>query len=402
MFLAHRIPYPPNKGDKIRTFNQVKHLSRSFDIDLLTLVDDRRDLVFRKKLAPFCRSVHAVPLNGTRAKIRGILSLATGRSISEGYFFHTGLFREFQSLMQQNAYHAVFGFSSPMAAYVMRHAERAGRPETRLVMDFCDVDSDKWRQYSGIVPFPMNRVYGIEARRLMTFEKKVSRYVDCSVFVSDQEAELFQRLVPDSGPVVAVPNGVDTDYFSPAPIRKKPAGPPTLMFSGVMDYYANTDGVRWFCRDILPLVLAERPDVRVDIVGSNPTPAIRSLADDYPVRVTGFVEDIRPYYRDAAVCVVPLKIARGIQNKVLEAMAMGRPVVTTPIALEGIPASHGVHLRRAGDAREFAAQVLELLADADTARQTGQAARQFVRDRFSWATAMERLSAILSEGTTDG
>ena len=266
-------------------------------------------------------------------------------------------------------------------------------------MDFCDVDSEKWAQYASHFSFPTNWIYKMESRRLLAFEKKINAWFDASVFVSKPEADLFKRLVPDAARVDHVTNGVDHLYFSPGKNFNKPVNSTkVLMFPGVMDYHANVEAVLWFCDKVLPLVLVELPDLRFDIVGNSPTKQVRALAKEKHIRVTGFVEDIRPYYEGADLCVIPLKIARGMQNKVLEAMAMARPVVATGAALEGIDAAHGVLVRQADDPKTFAREILDLIRNADRACETGRAARQHVKNHFSWETAMVKLEGILADG----
>jgi len=269
-----------------------------------------------------------------------------------------------------------------MAQYVL--APRFAR--ARRVCDFVDVDSDKWRQYSATRPFPASWIYRREAARLARFEQAVAATFDASVFVSEPEAALFRQQAPTAAARVrAVRNGVDLDYFTPDPARSSPfaAHELALVFTGAMDYWANAEGALWFAHEVLPRVRAAQPRARLYLVGMNPSAAVRRLAHLPGVTVTGSVPDVRPYLQHAAVAVVPLRIARGIQNKILEAMAMARPVVTTPQALEGIPARDGDEVYVATEAADFAARVIALLATPDTTR--GARARAFVAREFDWA-----------------
>lgn len=272
-------------------------------------------------------------------------------------------------------------------------------------MDFVDVDSDKWRQYADESSVPVKLIYWLESKLLVKYEKKINNGFDYSVFVSQPEAELFLRLNPAAKRVKAIPNGVDHVYFSPrsegassAAVLNPPVSgskTPVLLFTGAMDYHANVDGVMWFCNEIFPLIRRENPSAEFYVVGSNPTPEVKRLAEKPGVKVTGFVEDIRPYYRVADVCVIPLRLARGIQNKVLEAMSMAKLVVTTSKALEGIGAMPEEHVLVADDAREMAASVSQLLRSEDKRKLLGQKAREFVVSRFDWSVNMRMFEDLL-------
>jgi len=408
LYIAHRIPYPPNKGDKIRTFNEIKFLSRSYSIDLVAFADNPDDLRYQSDLERYCHDVHIIPLHPLWGKIKGVTALCSGRSISEGYFFDRKALKKISEFISQRDYLAIVCFSSPMAEYILKLLPvlREKKSPPHLIMDFCDVDSDKWTQYAKNAFFPMNFIYAVEARRLLRFEKKVNKLFDTSVFVSKNEAELFKTLVPDSKEVMAISNGVDFDYFSPfsqengdADIwdegeRHPPS--PVIMFAGAMDYHANVEGVTWFCEKILPIIKDVFSGVQFIIAGSNPLPAVKQLEEIENVMVTGFVEDIRPYYQRADLCIVPLRIARGIQNKVLEAMAMGKVVVATRAALDGICADLGTHFIMADDADAFAAEIIALLHDPVRAKSIGTAAREFVKKEFAWDACLQKLEELIS------
>lgn len=399
LYLCHRIPYPPNKGDKIRTYHQIRYLAQRCQVDLAALADDPQDLVYAKKLAAICRRTCILPLNRKTALLRGGISLLRGRSISQGYFFHPGLLSIIRQWMKDTAYDAVLCFSSVMASYVISLGKKPDGPVA--VMDFCDLDSDKWQQYSTSASFPMNLIYRREAETLFRFERQVDRCFTHSVFISEKEADLFKEKCPDSSPKV-VGNGVDCRYFDPAgSIPHDPAGRPMLLFSGAMDYHANGEGVAWFAREIFPLIREEMPEASFYIVGSNPTPGVRALEDIAGVWVTGFVTDIRPYYRAADLCVVPLRIARGVQNKVLEAMAMARPVLATGQSLQGISPEIGSDLLKADNAVDFAASAIAVLKDKERADSLGRAARSYVISRHDWDKNLKDLFELIC-GTTPG
>jgi sugar transferase (PEP-CTERM/EpsH1 system associated) len=288
---------------------------------------------------------------------------------------------------------AVFLYSSAVAQY-LSGIDLGG---TRVVMDFVDVDSDKWRQYAAAAAPPMKWVYAREAARLLSFDRAVAAQAQASVLVSDAEAELFRKLAPESAAKIhAVANGIDCDYFNPAHVLPNPfAGlGPHLVFTGTMDYRPNVDAVVWFVRDILPQVRAFAPEATFTIVGAKPSRDVMALADVQGVTVTGRVDDVRAYVRHADVVVAPLRLARGIQNKVLEGMAMGRPVVTTPQGLEGIDAVPDRDLLVAETPTTFAAAVRAALAPS--AEELGRAARKLMLASYAWPSRLAALDTLLA------
>jgi sugar transferase (PEP-CTERM/EpsH1 system associated) len=423
LYLAHRIPYPPNKGDKIRSFNEIRYLSRSHEIDLACLVDDPDDMRYENDLRKYCRNVFLEPLNAARARLNGILHAAGGSCLSVGYFYSRSLQRIIDRCIADKSYDGIICFSSPMAEYVLRsglfhpgrrknsaNGSQAAPRTPRLIMDFCDVDSDKWAQYAERSSFPKSLLYSFENRRLSRYEGTVARLFDHSVFVSEREAELFKSNNPDTSTVSVIANGVDSEYFDPAsshPLPKesitdsKPDSGgtngcrPTLVFTGAMDYFANEEGITWFCTEILPRIRSAVPDIRLFIVGRSPSKQVLALDDGNSVRVTGYVDDVRPYYEHADVCVIPLRIARGLQNKVLESMAMGKSVVATPAAVQGIEVASGEHILLAGEPESFADAVICLLRDEISRRRIGAKARDYVVANYGWKAKMTLFDRIL-------
>ena len=411
LYIAHRIPYPPNKGDKIRSFNEIKHLSRLHTIHLAALVDDPKDLQYESTLVKYCRIVETVFIRPKQNRITGILRLPTRKSLSVGYFYSHTLQAKIDRLLAQNHYDAIICFSSPMAEYMFSSPQWSkwetlqhhGFRRPRLIMDFCDLDSDKWRQYAQRSKFPLNAIFRLESKLLLAYEKKINQAFDHSLFVSQPEADLFSKAFSKAKTLTIIPNGVDHNYFAPIQLHKpnKPNEPnkPTLLFTGAMDYHANIDGVTWFCRTIFPTLKEKYPNAQFFIVGSKPHPLVKALAEIDGVHVIGFVEDIRPYYQMADVCVIPLRIARGVQNKVLEAMAMAKPVIATPAAVQGIRANSGDNWVVAETPKAFV-QTIQALLDNQNRRQTlSVAARQFVKEHYDWSTSMQALENILTHET---
>ena len=288
----------------------------------------------------------------------------------------------------------VFICSSNMAPYVLDHPHR-GR---RRIVDLVDVDSEKWRAYAAKGFGPMRWLYRREARKVFALERRVANASDWSTFVSDAEADLFRRLVPERAEtIVGISNGVDCAYFDPAGGFAAPynVGVPNFVFTGTMDYVPNVDAVTWFANDILPLIRRNLPTAQFHIVGANPTPAVRALARIKDVHVTGRVPDVRPYLANAGAAVAPMRIARGIQNKVLEAMAMARPVVVTSDALEGIAARPESELLLADTADGLAAAACRAAADVTEGRRIGEAARRRVVADFSWEGRLQGFDRLL-------
>jgi sugar transferase (PEP-CTERM/EpsH1 system associated) len=384
LLLIHRIPYPPNKGDKIRSYHLLKHLAQHYRVHLATFVDDPDDWQYVPHVEALCASSHFVRMNTKLARVRSLGALLKNRSLSLDYYRDAGMARWVDDTVAANKIERVLVFSSAMAQYA--DAYRGAR----RVVDFVDVDSDKWRQYAEKTAWPMRWLYGYEAHQLLAYERRVARDYDASLFVSAPEADLFRQLAPESAARIGhFNNGVDTEYFSPAHAHANPyaAGERALVFTGAMDYWPNVDAVQWFATDIFPALRERFADARFYIVGARPAPAVQALAKLPGVVVTGTVPDVRPYIAHAALAVAPLRIARGIQNKVLEAMAMAVAVVVSPQALEGIEAAPGSELVLADGAPAFIAAVATLLAGHDSAAAAlGAAARAQVQRRYSWSS----------------
>jgi sugar transferase (PEP-CTERM/EpsH1 system associated) len=387
LLLVHRIPYPPNKGDKIRSYNLLKHLATKYRVHLATFVDDADDWQHVPAVEAMCASSHFVKLDPTRGKLRSAKGLATGKSLSLEYYRDADMKRWVARTMRERGIARVMTFCSVMAQYAEDF------PAARRVIDFCDIDSDKWRQYAEKKKWPMSWVYRHEARSLLDYERKIAQAFDASLFVSEPEAELFRTLAPESSTRIGhFNNGVDTEYFSPARAYDNPyaAGEQALVFTGAMDYWPNIDAVKWFAEHVLPRVRAAVPDARFYIVGSRPAPEVLALGSESIV-VTGTVPDVRPYLAHGVAAVAPLRIARGIQNKVLEAMAMARPVVASNQAFEGIDATPGRELIVTDAPADYADSLIKLLREPDPAM--GQAARVQVERRYSWPAHLSQIEA---------
>ncbi|TDY03776.1 TIGR03087 family PEP-CTERM/XrtA system glycosyltransferase [Thiohalophilus thiocyanatoxydans] len=393
LFLAHRIPYPPNKGDKIRSFNMLKHLSTQFRVHLGCFVDDPRDWQYQKDVAAYCESLCLLPLHPGRARVKSLTGLLGSQPLTLPYYRNRRMQQWVNTTLARGVDRALV-FSAAMTQYLPANLQ-----QLHTVIDFCDVDSDKWRQYATGHRFPMNWIYAREARTLLAFERRQAAASDAAVFVTEQEARLFRELAPESAARVhAIDNGVDTRYFSPEQVYPNPypATGTRLVFVGAMDYWANVDAVVWFANQVFPAVRAAQADAEFVIVGARPTPEVTRLARLDGVVVTGAVPDVRPYLAHANLAVAPLRIARGVQNKVLEAMAMGCPVVATPQALDGLRDCPQLNWRVAEQADDLSNLCLAVLKGEDRDGQ-GARGRDCVLSHYSWSEHMARLIGLLNE-----
>lgn len=393
LYLVHRIPYPPDKGDKIRSYHLLKHLSQHYRIHLGTFIDDEKDWSYVDKVKDFCDETCFISLSSQAARLRSLGGLFFRQPLTLPYYRDKSLQAWVNSVLETRSVRNILIFSSGMAQYVS-HAGPA-----RRIIDFVDIDSDKWMQYAATKSWPMNWIYRRESRLLLSYEKQVTREFDGATFVSEAEANLFKRLAPEvATKVTYFNNGVDADYFSPNNIYPNPytAGTDTLVFTGAMDYWANVDAVDWFARGVLSAIRAHLPDVEFHIVGARPTARVMALAALPGVTVTGSVPDIRPYLAHASLAVAPLRIARGIQNKVLEAMAMEKIVIASPQAMEGLCALPGKELLVANDEDDFVHQIVTLL-QSKSHRTMGQVARARVLEDYSWEKGLTRVDALLSQ-----
>lgn len=378
LFLAHRVPYPPDRGDKVRSHHVLRHLSGLGRVHLASFADDPRDMGHEEALGQWCAS--AKVLRRTKSNARAAVeALASGRTVSEAAFDSATMRSVVAELLAARRYDAVYVYSGQMAQYVPA--------DLAVVMDFVDMDSAKFAAYADDVRAPIRWMMRREAVKLAAFEAAVAGRARASLFVSEAEADLFRR-TSGADRVVAIENGIDTAFFDPAHTVSVEQAGPLIVFTGQMDYRPNVDAVRWFVDEVLPLL----PEVRFGIVGRSPTAVVRALESERVV-VTGEVADVRGWIAAAAVVVAPLLLARGIQNKVLEAMAMARPVVASTAAAEGI--DHRGTIRVASDAAGFAREIQTLLSDPAAADTLGRAARARTIERYGWAARLAPLAGLL-------
>jgi sugar transferase (PEP-CTERM/EpsH1 system associated) len=383
LYLAHRVPYPPNKGDKIRSFHEIRHFSRFHDIHLLAFCDRRGDESYIMELRKHCRRVTLVPLHRWPQRFRAAVNMLFCKPWTLGYFENPEMHAVLAGELSQNSFDLVFAYSSSMAPYAR---SLAGLPK---IIDFVDSDASKWRQYAEMRSLPSKLLYDFEWRSLKQYEAEAISDFDYSVFVSRREAGHLSGYT-DSRKVGFIPNGVDLDYFEALPQRTSHK---SIIFTGAMDYFPNIDAVNFFARKVLPIVRLAVPDARFFIVGSNPSRQVRILKSLPGVTVTGTVEDVRPYFADARVAVVPVKISQGIQNKILEALASGLPVVGTKAALDGMASTKDLPVVEANDAQAFAENVIKFLNRPLTCDQV-EKCRRLLQLNCDWDTNLSAFDRL--------
>ena len=404
--VTHRVPYPPDKGDRIRTYHLLRFLARRAEIHLACLADEPPPPGAAARLNELCARVTVAPVGRSRWA-RAAASLARGRSATEGAFRSPELAEVLAGWGRTTAYDAAFASGSGVAPYLRPGALR-GVP---AVVDLVDVDSQKWLDYAAASAFPKSRLYRLEGRRLRTLEAEVCGWAKAVTLVSEAEAELFRTFAP-GGNVRVVTNGVDLDYFRPAAGttpggRSVPNGTVAYgegegcVFVGAMDYRPNVDAACWFCCEVWPAVRRRRPGATFRVVGRRPAAAVRRLASLPGVEVVGPVPDVRPYLHGAAVAVAPLRLGRGLQNKVLEAMAAGRPVVASPQAVAGLGRGSGLPAVIAASPEEWAGEVIRLLGDPAARAALGEAGRRYAEARHDWGRCLAPFAELLGLGAAD-
>lgn len=393
LYLTHRIPYPPNKGDKIRSYHLLKYLAQHYHVHLGTFIDDPDDWQYVNIVKQLCKETHFASLNPRTARLRSLGALILNRPLTLDYYRNIGLQEWVKKVIKTHSIKHVLIFSSAMAQYI------TAIQQARCIIDFVDIDSDKWRQYAKRKPWPMSWLYQREGRLLLCYERQVACTYDASLFVSKTEADLFKQLAPESAEKIGFfNNGVDSDYFSPSREYPDPyqANTAAIVFTGAMDYWPNVDAVRWFAQEIFPTVLAKYPHARFYIVGSRPTAAVQELAQLPGTVVTGAVDDVRPYLAHAKLAVAPLRIARGLQNKVLEAMAMAKTVIASPQAAEGILATSGKELHIACNGQEFSRIIISTLS-SKVAEHSGETARARILADYEWERSLAHVKTLLAD-----
>ena len=388
LYITHRVPWPPDRGDRIRTWNVLRYLSTRANVDLACLADEPVSDETMSELQRVTRRLAVIPHSGKSRYITGLFSLLTGNTVTEGLFDSSSLRTVLEDWSESEEYDAVMASSSGIAGYLKR--EYLTRPAQWV--DLIDVDSQKWFDYSKAARFPMSLIYKLEGKRLRAVEKRLAKRCDQLLVVSEAERDLF-RTFCQTDKIKAVGNGVDSIYFAPS--TNVQVDECSCVFVGVMNYKPNADAAIWFVRNVWSQIRGRYPNAVFRIVGKSPTAEVRALAAVPGVEVTGSVPDVRPWLHRSTCAVVPLHIARGIQNKVLEAMACGRPVICSPAPLKGLAAEPGLHLLQADVASEWVESVSRVFADRNLQQELGMAGAAFVQLHHSWDHCLSPLDRML-------
>ena len=390
VFLSQRIPYPPNKGEKLRTYHQIEHLhSLGHRITVLAPCASVEEQNNANALSQHLNiEVHTANLPNKLSRLAK--ALLTGSSFSEANFYSSKLVK----LLQQhiNDCDALIVTASSLAPYVTRVSNTNN---ALVLMDFMDVDSDKWQQYALASSWPKKWVYSRESAKIKQLEQHTVKHFEHSFLIAQAEVDLFTKHVCASNKLSVLGNGIDHRVFAPGADKSHNANEPVFFFAGVMDYKPNIDAVHWFVEHCWPNIIAVHPKASFVIGGMNPVKSISALAQQPNITVTGFVDNIIPYFQQATVFIAPFQIARGVQNKVLQAMSCALAVVTTPMGAEGILHTHGENMMVATDASSFSQHCIALASNATQCQQLGDAAREVILNNYAWPSVLAPLVKVL-------
>jgi sugar transferase (PEP-CTERM/EpsH1 system associated) len=396
LFLAHRIPYPPNKGDKIRSWHILEHLLKQHVVHLGCFVDDEKDLEYRSFLSEKTASSCFDFVTQVGQKVSALYGFLSGKALSVSAYPKAKLERYAEDVLSDNNIDLVYVFSGAM----MEFTEAAIAQDIPVILDLVDVDSAKWADYARESMLPVSALYRREAKLLLQYEEKSTQKAARTFFVSNAEAQLFNDLTNTQFKerVCALKNGVDLNRFDiqkygQINYRQVNNDGTVILFTGAMDYRPNVEAVLWFAHHVWPTVKSQYKDAIFKVAGGPVAPSIQQLNGFNGIEVTGYVDDMAEEISHADIVVAPLKTARGIQNKVLEGMAMAKPVVATSLANEGIDAEHEVCVFVADKADAFADKIITLMQSFEHARNVGENARKFIEDNFTWEQSLKILDA---------
>lgn len=388
LFLSHRFPYPPTRGDKIRSYNMVKYLhAQGHQVSIASLSRSPEETAECQGIKDFCEDFILVEVNEIVQKIRMVSRLLSKDPSSMGYFYSGELQKEVDKLLLANKYDLIMVFSSSAAQYV-EHVN-----DTPKMLDFCDMDSQKWLAYIDYKNWPISQGYDLEGRKLEADEKRLAKLFDLCSCATDFEVETLDEY--NTGVASGYfPNGVDSDFFKPIDVEFEKN---SICFVGRMDYYPNEVCIVNFCHDVLPIIRKKYPDVTFKVIGAAPPKSVLDLNELPGVLVTGTVDDIRKHVQSCQVMVTPLVIARGTQNKILEGMAMGLPVVSSHLAARGVDAVIGEHILAATTPDEYANEIMDLFVDPQKQEKFSKAGRERVLSHHNWTHAMQLMQKCIDQ-----
>lgn len=402
LYLAQRIPYPPNKGEKLRSFHQINFLRKQgIDITVAAPYEEDSELEYFDTLK---RDYDCEFINHQLGNklVRYVKGLVQHISLSEAHFYDPTLQQKIDEFLKDSQPDAIVCTASSMANYVFRSREiqKLANPP-RVIMDFMDMDSHKWRQYAQNAGFPMRFVYKREASLVERLENRVGKDFDACFFVAEPETELFMAQIGEAqAKVLSIGNGIDPDEFHPA-AETPQSDVPHVLFAGVMDYTPNVDAMLWFYTNVWPDILAKWPQATLTIAGMNPTPAIAKLNGTDNITVTGFVDDILPYFHASNIFVAPFRIARGIQNKILQAFASGLPVISTSMGAEGILCESGDNIEIGDEASAMVEAFNTLINDREHYLKVRAKALATIDKHYSWDGKLAPLYDLITAKTIE-
>ena len=391
LVLTHRLPYAPNRGDRLRVFHILQYLRQRAEVELVSLVHDDHEARHVADVKAFLPHVTAVRVPKWQNRVRAAATLLTNRPLTHALLDAPGLTMALARIVEARPPDVVFAYCSGMARFAMQPP----LDHIPMVLDFVDVDSRKWQDLAGASRAPLSWIYQREGATLGAFEAAAATHAAAALVVNEREADNARALAPMANVRVLL-NGVEIDRLRP-PLT--PSNRSRVVFCGMMDYSPNHDGMMWFLRSVWPLVRASRPDATLAIVGANPLPALtQQCANDSSITITGRVDDVREWLWDSAVAIAPLQVARGVQNKALEAIAAGLPVVLTDAVAGGLPPETMSASRIANTADQFAEHVIGLLQLAPSTRRNIAASSDLANLR--WGRTLEPLMPILERASS--
>ncbi len=401
LILAQRVPYPPNKGEKLRTFHQLEYLkNKGHSISVLAPYASESELQYFDVLdTTYCE--HVLTHKLSRKFIALSKGLIKGQSLSVANFYHPSLQKKFEDAICHCEFDVIMCSASSMAEYVFQSEVLKSLPQKpKLIMDFMDLDSDKWLQYSQQSKGPMRYVYHREHSILARYEQRIADEFSSCFFITDTEVSLFKKNYPHGTNICAIENGIDKKLFYP-PQTPRQQTTPHFLFAGVMDYPPNIDAVQWFVENVWPRIVKQWPQAKFTIAGMNPSEKIKKLSSEPGIEITGFVDDIKPYFDHANIFVAPFRIARGVQNKVLQALACGLPVVASSMGAEGIRYTKDHDILLADSPTSFYEQIARLMQDHSLYQTISENGIETIDRHYSWESILQPLEALM-KNTSQG
>jgi sugar transferase (PEP-CTERM/EpsH1 system associated) len=397
LIIAQRCPYPPNKGEKIRTFHQLKYFNEcGHDVILASpYEDDSEQKYFDELKKHHCFKVISTKLSAK--PVRLISGVLKNKALSISNFYSANLQSKIDDILASQEINVIFCSASSVSEYIFRSKVYAKLNQPlKLIMDFMDVDSDKWAQYEKSHQWPLSAVYSRESRLIAAAEANIVKTFDHCLLITQTEVDLFQSIHGNVKNLTAIENGLDTNMFYP-PANSRQTVNPYFLFAGVMDYAPNIDAVMWFIDLVWPDVKKKWPNAKFCIAGMNPTEKIKKLQLKEGIEVTGFVDDIKPFFDKANIFIAPFRIARGVQNKILQAFACGLPVIATSMGAEGIRYNTEIDILLADTPEQYIDKITLLINNEERYRALSNNAFNTIAGHYSWDSILAPLATLLKQ-----